>query len=583
MRVVVFILVVIVLGCTKEIEYPHAFPLLVTDSVTNITSDGATLNAHIINDVTSTITSYGFEWVKVGTPQVNGRVEIAGAPSGKSYSCEVRNNLTKGQQTLKAFAKTGVNTIYGPEISFVSLGSAPAVITSFTPTEGIDGTEVTLNIENFTFDAGNTSVTIQTIPVAIISGSNTQLKIKIPATALIGKFPFTIKDIANTSQSSGQFKIAAPTIVSISKTTFRVGERITFSGEYFGSALNTSIYFGNPQQYFSGNVATYEVISPTQMDVYVPDYFLGSQPMKVHIHSQYPGGPVKTATFPTDVRILNSWNAVSATTPVGNVEGYKAVTIGDLIYVVGGKVLYTFNPTTKEWTKKADFPGLTRVYGAAFESGGKLYFGFGEKDFNSVKYNDIWVYDPATDQWNTFMDVPIAARSHLTAVTVGDKVYVGFGYDNSTSQSNRNMKDVWIFDPANKSWTELSIPFAGQVASSWMSVFAINGKAYFLAMGNGMWEYNPANLEWTSKKHISNFDFSYDPAFAIGSSAIVFSGGNRVFQYDSQRDEWCQRQSQTGNSRRGEIAAFAKGKVYYGLGNYTASVSMQDFWELTIE
>jgi N-acetylneuraminic acid mutarotase len=556
-----------------------------TDSVTNITQAGATFNAYIANHPSDAITSYGFEWFPPAFPQNTGRVEFTGTPDGNSFSHTVTNNLVGGKLLLKAFAKTKALTIYGASIKFNSLGSAPPRIISFTPTEGFDGSEVTLTVDNLIYDPATTRVTMQNLPVQIISGSDTQLKIKVPLSSLAGRVRFTVQDKANASTAPGEFKVLAPAITVISKTSGRVGERISVTGEHFDSAQEMDVYFGPPQQFDPKDVL-YKVLSPTQMDVYVPDRLNDGKAVNIQINSSLAGKPRKTTVSPSAFTVVNSWNRVSTTTPLGNVEGYSSVSIGDLIYVVGGSKLYTFNPVTKEWIKKADFPGPVRTYAATFESGGKLYFGFGEKSFNGVNYNDLWTYDPASNQWNFLMNAPIQTRSRLVAVTLGSKAYIGFGYSNNSQTIY--YRDLWSFDPADKSWTSLSNPVATPGLSN-PTGFAINGKVYILLVSKEMWEYNPSTAGWTPKKSISMSSYSLNPAVVIGSSAIVFGGSqyggaNNVYQYDPSIDQWHRRQTISATGRRGETAAFANGKVYYGLGaNTNANSYTPDFWELTLE
>lgn len=112
-------------------------------------------------------------------------------------------------------------------------------------------------------------------------------------------------------------------------------------------------------------------------------------------------------------------------------------------YIAGGEVrkqsgpgsdfskkVYEYDPANDTWTPKADYPGDGRSNGAAFVKDGKGYCGLGfyrDPNFQSVFLKDMYMYDPANDTWTKTTEYPGAARVYPQSAVVNGVAYVGGG------------------------------------------------------------------------------------------------------------------------------------------------------------
>lgn len=177
------------------------------------------------------------------------------------------------------------------------------------------------------------------------------------------------------------------------------------------------------------------------------------------------------------------------------------------------------------WEEVGDTPFRTdHSYGFGID--GKAYIIQGNAG------NPLWEYIPETDTWNRIGDFPGPARN----VAVGDewdgKYYYGFGTGGSVGFYN----DLWVFDPADQSFTEL--PSCPCVGRSHPAFIAHNDK---IMMGTGSsfdgnindwWEYDILTQVWTQKQNIP--DRRHHPFFFSMDSMVYLGGGHRDswFQYN---------------------------------------------------
>ena len=113
--------------------------------------------------------------------------------------------------------------------------------------------------------------------------------------------------------------------------------------------------------------------------------------------------------------------------------------------------VYTYNPATDKWMRRADFPGMSRSQGLGFSAGGKGYFGAGVTGENERGLRDIWQYDPTTDTWQYVTDYPGQGNRYLITYSTATKAYMGWGYENQASPSTGarivGCTDFWEFKP----------------------------------------------------------------------------------------------------------------------------------------
>jgi N-acetylneuraminic acid mutarotase len=208
----------------------------------------------------------------------------------------------------------------------------------------------------------------------------------------------------------------------------------------------------------------------------------------------------------------------------------------------GGGVIETqdfwiYDPTLDQWTQKTDFPGGKRYGAVAGVVNGKAYVisGYSYNGSSGNYMQDVWQYDPTTDQWTQKANMPAAGRTDGASFAIGDKIYFGSGYN--PTQLNVILNDFWEYTPATDTWVQKK-DFVGTPRYTSVS-FAIGSKGY---MGTGFqsnqpnalsdfWEYNPSSDSWTQKAIVGKTP-RYDAAgFAIGNTAYIGDGAD-TYDYD---------------------------------------------------
>jgi hypothetical protein len=163
--------------------------------------------------------------------------------------------------TVPAGATTGpiaVTTIAGTGTSAGSFTVVAApVVTSFTPTSGPVGTDVTISGTGFT---GATSVTFNGTTASFVEVSDLEITASVPAGATSGLIAVTTA--GGTGTSTGTFTVvAAPVLTSFTPTSGPVGTGVTISGTGFTGATSVT---------FNGTSASFVEVSDVEITTTVP-------------------------------------------------------------------------------------------------------------------------------------------------------------------------------------------------------------------------------------------------------------------------------------------------------------------------
>jgi len=141
---------------------------------------------------------------------------------------QIRANVPSGAST----GPISVTNVAGTGTSSANFTvTALPIITSFSPTSGGFGAEVTINGSNFT---GTTAVKFNGLSAAGFNTvSNTQIRATVPSGATTGKISVTN---AGTGQSAIDFVVVQPPVItSFNPTSGNVGTEVTMSGANFNS------------------------------------------------------------------------------------------------------------------------------------------------------------------------------------------------------------------------------------------------------------------------------------------------------------------------------------------------------------
>jgi N-acetylneuraminic acid mutarotase len=225
------------------------------------------------------------------------------------------------------------------------------------------------------------------------------------------------------------------------------------------------------------------------------------------------------------------------------------------------------------WTKKKDFPGVTRTGAVAFSLNNKGYVGTGVQSGTTNYLNDFWEYDPALDEWTRIEDFPGNPRSNALAFVINNIAYVGFGTDQySENPDYWNMKDFYSYNAQTGHWTRVAdFPGIGRFSSSG---FSINNKGYIVGgwcattepysrLGSDFWEYDPIANLWQQLPDFPK-EIAQSVGFNIGNDGYIYDY-NVLYKYDG--NSWAIKNSPLLSSQ--DMIAFSiSGLGYFGLGDY---------------
>ncbi len=230
-----------------------------------------------------------------------------------------------------------------------------------------------------------------------------------------------------------------------------------------------------------------------------------------------------------------------------------------------------------------------RSSAVAFVCNGKGYVTTGM----GVKYRlqDTWEYNPGTNLWTRKMDLPdenptikgSGARFDAVGFSLKNLGYIAGGY------SNRDLADLWQFDPNANNWTAKT-GMAGSGRSSAVAFTYHDSLAYVVTGKNNgatlkdFIYYNPTTDSWGTKRNITNtsadaYDDDYTDiirynavAFVLGDNAYLTTGQSsgytsKTWVYDINGDQWTRKTPYQRSLRDGAIGFTVNGRCFVGLGS----------------
>ena len=118
------------------------------------------------------------------------------------------------------------------------------VVVSVTPTSGKVDSPIQINGSGFGTTQGTSTITMNSLPIDVVTWSDTAIAAHIPTTATGGSILITEGGVR--SNSNINFNIPAPRITSISPTRGTAGTQVTVTGSGFGATQvgnNTLVFY----------------------------------------------------------------------------------------------------------------------------------------------------------------------------------------------------------------------------------------------------------------------------------------------------------------------------------------------------
>ncbi|WP_198145010.1 IPT/TIG domain-containing protein [Microscilla marina] len=263
---------------SETVTSNNNFTVVVPPSITSFTPAQGAIRSLVI------IKGANFNPVAANnTVKFNGKTATVNAASATELQVSVPVGATTGKITVTANGETITSAT---NFTVVLSANAPR-ITSFTPTSGPEGTNVTINGANFSATAANNTVKFNGKTATVTAATTTALQVKVPTGATTGKITVEVND--ETAVSTNNF-ILPPTITSFTPARGLVGTNMIIRGKNFSTtAANNTVKF-------NGKAATVISSTTTALQVKVPT---GATTGKVSVEVNG-----KTATSATDFTVI---------------------------------------------------------------------------------------------------------------------------------------------------------------------------------------------------------------------------------------------------------------------------------------
>ena len=391
-----FSLLVFIYGCKDVVPDAREFPIILTNSPTNVDETGATFQGELITEGKQPATTYGFVWgIKDQMVESANKIVLDRNPSSNSFSIRIDHALAKDvEYKIRAFAISGSVTVYGNTISFISKGSSQ---------NGWSIVNSAINIAGPIYSCSDNEYGYVLYP-------SSKMERFDPVTnkfSGIADLPFRIYD--NDKFSS---------VVSNNILYFIMngGGLIKFvDGKWI-----TQAHFSFEYQFFSGY---YQSLSANS---------------KIFILSSY-------ESFMYDPN-SDTWQR-KAKLPIEGGYSTAGTTLNGKAYVItSDKNLWEYNPENDQWTKKTQYPGTLGDRLVAFSFTDELYFGISSVYTGSTQLvdNRLWSYNLASNKWTTMEEFPADhVYGGIFSFFLKDNLYVGM--ENSGLIYNYTL---WKYDPS---------------------------------------------------------------------------------------------------------------------------------------
>jgi N-acetylneuraminic acid mutarotase len=453
---------------------------------------------------------------------------------------------------------------------------------TFEPKTGTFGDEIKLNGKHFNPISYNNRIFLGDIEVYLLEATTESLRFQIPPnySSPDGKAKIRLQIGDMTSESTDEFELALHSVLNVNPLEARRGNEVTITGDKFNPTMSynevrVGNYLANVIQSTSSSI-TFSI--PSELSG-------GDFEVKVRV-----GG--RDVVAPQIIHLTDPWYR-KASIPGGARYDAFAFVIDGKGYVGGGfdsnnnyrNDLYSYNPESDTWTRRADIPvnghGMT-----SFATSTKGYVLF-QKEF--------WQYDPATNKWSSKADFPGIALSWQSSFALADMGYVGGGIN---SWGGRN-SEFFEYEEATDEWHMKTNYYT---EASHGVGFSANGKGYFTF---GLWihrdilEYSTTTNSWADKMSLLDivqglYNMRVGAVAISGDTKAYFGTGSNdtyswgsttysdLYEYDAVDNSTRRLTDMPGKGRSGAIGFSINGKIYVGSGrNYSSGTgtASNDFYE----
>lgn len=463
------------------------YPLIKSLAVTEIDGTGATVEFEILKEGKASVDAYGVEYrSQAAYDNFTFTEENTGSPKSINR-IRLKYDLVKDQvYVVTPFVRKGQQMIRGEALEFTSKGIKDASVTSVSPSRLLAWHEVTIEGDFFPSDPRQVEVKIQGLEelfqIKVISSERKKIVFEANRigsqafpTELFGeKFDLVLRLYGSAFRFPGVFELDAPTIVSVDKTSVKVGETVSFSTSEPTEWVNNAHLV--PEEGFGSIGVTVEKSGENNYSFTFPNLKAGKYKLRLK--------PILWEDFveyPEPITVLSSWELAA-----------------------------TIDPNTHHFTH--------------FENFGETVFGVNQ-DQSTVSF-----FDHLSGNLSFCCQLPENPKPRNIAgygflyLRNENAIYYGLGgYYPVNSEDVLRYTDFHKFDLDSKKWTKL--PDMSEGPTFVNKIFELNGLIYVVFLNRESYFYfNPSNQTWIDTGILVPQEFKDSQAYAIANNRVYFLG-----------------------------------------------------------
>ncbi|MGZ2368418.1 IPT/TIG domain-containing protein [Ancylomarina sp. YFZ004] len=441
------------------------------------------------------------------------------------------------------------------------------VIKNFSPAQATFRDTVWITGEHFDFSTQRNKIHLGSVEAEIISSSRNKIGFIVPDEFDKSKIEIDLFTQVQRIQSTNTFNLLPPEIISIPESAYSNTE-LVIEGKFFHPDLrkNKILIEGIEVKLISGTV--------DQLIVKIPygPFPRGYADIQLNVE-------VFTIKATSDLFISDKWLMISNSLPFGYYREVGTFTLKETAYVISNSKDYTDDNTylweykddTNEWLKY-DIPFEFKNFGICSSANDKGYV------YTATKENNFWEFDPDTKNWTQKTNFPGARRDGAASFSIGNGIYIGIGAD-FEPYSEIVYRDFYCFDPLSNSWTRIEdLGIEKYWGRTETSTFVINDVAYLLggARHTGMhdvWAYSTNTKEWSRVADFPNA-MSYTSSFSLNGKGYIANGASvggsetkYCWEYIPENNEWSRTDNIGYKGRFGGFAFVINNTAYVGGGS----------------
>lgn len=442
-------------------------------------------------------------------------------------------------------------------------------ISSIDPSTGTFRSIISIQGVNFDSIASQNHVLIGGRKAIVVSSTRNEIKFVVPDELNMENSSIQLTSQLQQATANTQFKLITPLINEFPDCT-KANDSFEIKGEYFNPIFHLNeVYFGT---------AKAEIISgdKDRLTVKVP-------------HGPFPDAKANlnvkigdiTATHAKEICIEDEWVMISNSLPFSFYRSVGAFILTDKAYVISvskeytdrSKYLWEYNPDNIFWTKSS-LPFSPNHSGNCTDNGMKGYV------YTADYKDNFWEYNPASKQWIQRADFPGLKRDVASMFSIGKYVYLGIGH-NLEKGDPEIYHDFYRFDPDQNIWMRIADlvtnPHWSRIKAG---VFVINDIAYLSggARNSGdveAWKYDPRTDKWSRIADLP-YPITYSVQFMLNGKGYTSGRYNDSYEYNPNTNTWTESYKIGHSNRPGAFSFVLKGKAYvgggqtdyFGTGNY---------------